>query len=114
MREYGKELAMADYRRHVYLPECGQAYPVEIRKKRQQLDNTLPYTMQKTTAFTVGDAPLLWAYWREHYSGRRFPVSQIAVIWHGRQQEEDVFAADAGNFDGKPLLFTQYASVVLV
>ena len=93
---------MADYRRHVYLPECGQAYPVEIRKKRQQLDNTLPYTMQKTTAFTVGDAPLLWAYWREHYSGRRFPVSQIAVIWHGRQQEEDVLQQMQGILSESP------------
>ncbi len=102
VREYGKELAMADYRRHVYLPECGQAYPVEIRKKRQQLDNTLPYTMQKTAAFTAKDAPLLWAYWREHYSGRRFPVSQIAAIWHGRQQEEDVLQQMQGILTESP------------
>lgn len=88
--EYGNELAKEDYRRRVYLPECGQAYDVEIRKKRQQLDSTLPYTMQKKDVFTADDAKLLWSYWQEHYSGRRFPVSQIAVIWYGRQQEEDV------------------------
>lgn len=87
---YGKELAGEDYRRHVYLPECGQAYEVEIRKKRQQLDDTLPYTMQKPDRFTAKDAGLLWEYWQEHYCGRKFPVSRLAVIWHGRQQEEAV------------------------
>ncbi|MDE7478955.1 MAG: hypothetical protein K2M91_13605, partial [Lachnospiraceae bacterium] len=90
IHDYGKELAREDYRRHVYLPECGQAYRVEIRKKRQQLDSTLAYTMQKSHAFTADDAKLLWAYWRDHYSGRKFPVSQLAVIWYGRQQEEAV------------------------
>lgn len=90
IRDYGKELAKEDYRRHVYLPECGQAYDMEIRKKRQQLDSTLIYTMQKTQVFRAEDAKLLWMYWCEHYSGRRFPVSQIAVIWYGRQQEETV------------------------
>lgn len=90
IRDYGRELAKEDYRRHVYLPECGQAYDVEIRKKRQQLSSALPYTMQKTEAFCAEDAKLLWMYWCEHYSGRRFPVSQLAVIWYGRQQEEAV------------------------
>ncbi len=90
---YGKELAKEDYRRHIYLPECGQTYRVEIRKKRQQLDNTLPCTMQKTEDFTAKDAPLLWTYWREHYFGRRFPISQIAVIWYGGQQSEDTLQA---------------------
>lgn len=89
VRDYGKELAKEDYRRHIYLPECGQAYEVEIRKKRQQLDSTLAYTMQKSSVFTADDTRLLWEYWCEHYSGRKFPVSQLAVIWYGRQQEEE-------------------------
>ena len=90
IRDYGKELAREDYRRHIYLPECGQRYDVEIHKKRQQLDHTLAYTMQKTDPFTANDTRLLWAYWCEHYSGRKFPVTQLAVIWYGRQQEEEV------------------------
>lgn len=90
VRDYGAELAREDYRRHVYLPECGQAYEVEIRKKRQQLDDALPYTMQKSDRFTAESAELLWAYWQEHYSGRKFPVSGLAVIWYGRKQEETV------------------------
>ncbi|MDE6620137.1 MAG: hypothetical protein K2K74_06555 [Lachnospiraceae bacterium] len=63
---------------------------MEIRKKRQQLNNPLKYTMQKSGAFTAEDARLLWTYWREHYLGRRFPVSQVAFIWYGQQQEEAV------------------------
>ena len=90
VREYGKELAREDYRRQIYLPECGQVYHVEIRKKRQQLDNMLPHTMQKSLPFSANDARLLWEYWCEHYHGRKFPVSQLAVIWYGRQQEEEV------------------------
>lgn len=89
IRDYGKELAREDYRRRIYLPECGQAYPVEIRKKRQQLDNLLSYTMQKSQAFTADGAKLLWEYWCEHYSGRKFAVSQLAEIWYGRRQEEE-------------------------
>lgn len=89
IRDYGKELAKEDYRRRIYLPECGQAYPVEIRKKRQQLDNLLSYTMQKNQAFTADGAKLLWEYWCEHYSGRKFAVSQLAEIWYGRRQEEE-------------------------
>jgi len=89
IRDYGKELAKEDYRRRIYLPECGQVYPVEIRKKRQQLNNPLPYTMQKNHAFAADDAKLLWGYWCEHYSGRKFAVSQLAEIWYGRRQEEE-------------------------
>ncbi|MDE7272406.1 MAG: MBL fold metallo-hydrolase [Lachnospiraceae bacterium] len=90
IRGYGKELSREDYRRHVYLPECGQTYHVEIRRKRQQLSNPLAYSMQKSDAFTAKDARLLWTYWREHYIGRRFSVSQAAFIWYGQQQEEAI------------------------
>lgn len=90
IHSYGKELSGEDYRRHVYLPECGKVYEVEIRKKRQQTDDVLPYTMQKSERFTAESAKLLWEYWKEHYSGRKFPVSSLAVIWYGRQQEEPV------------------------
>ena len=90
IRAYGKELAMEDYRRQIYLPECGHIYTVEIHKKRQQLSNILPYTMQKNVSFTAEDAKLLWTYWQDNYSGRKFSVSQIATIWYGQQQEEAV------------------------
>ncbi|MDE5696281.1 MAG: MBL fold metallo-hydrolase [Lachnospiraceae bacterium] len=108
IRDYGKELVKEDYRRHIYLPECGQVYDVEIRKKRRQLDNTLPCTMQKPHAFTAEDGMILWEYWREHYSGRKFPVSQLAVIWYGRQQEEEVLQKMQEILAGSPY-FSQNA-----
>ncbi len=88
--EYGKELAIEDYRRQVYLPECGHTYNVEIHKKRQQLSNVLPYTMQKNIPFTIEDEKLLWTFWKDNYNGRRFSVSQLAIIWHGQQREDIV------------------------
>ena len=54
------------------------------------MSNILPYTMQKNVSFTAEDAKLLWTYWQDNYSGRKFSVSQIATIWYGQQQEEAV------------------------
>lgn len=37
IHELGNELAAEDYRRLVYLPECGQEYEVLLHKKRKQI-----------------------------------------------------------------------------
>ncbi len=87
--ELGKELAAEDYRRHVYLPECGQEYEPVIHTKRKQLSFALPFSMQKNTAFTADDVKSLWNYWQEHYFGKRFSMSQIAFIWHGKQTNDE-------------------------
>lgn len=90
--ELGNELAAEDYRRQIYLPECGQAYEVELRKKRRQLNFRLEHTMGMNREFTPEDEKALWDYWQEHYLGKAFPVSQIAWIWYGREREERILA----------------------
>lgn len=89
IHELGNELASEDFRRHVYLPECGQEYEVTIHTKRKQLSFVPAFTMQKSKAFSPDDAELLWNYWGAHYPGKRFPVSQIAFIWYGKKITDD-------------------------
>lgn len=89
--ELGRELASEDYRRHVYLPECGQEYEITLRNKRKQLNFVPAYTLERTDKLTSENEKQLWDCWRSHYSGRRFPVSLIAWIWYGRPiTDEDV------------------------
>ena len=89
--ELGGELASEDYRRHVYLPECGQEYEITLRNKRKQLTFVPAFTMQKSEHLTRENEKQLWMYWRSHYPDRRFPVSIIARIWYGRQiTDEDI------------------------
>lgn len=84
MDELGNELAAEDYRRHIYLPECGQEYDVQLRKKRKQILFQPAHTMEMGRPFTAEDEKRLWDYWQEHYFGKIFSVSQIAQIWYGR------------------------------
>ncbi len=84
VEELGKELAGQDYRRQVYLPECGQCYEFSLRSKRKQTAFVPAFTLQKNHAYTTADEKLLWEYWREHYPGKSFAVSQLACIWYGR------------------------------
>ena len=87
--ELGNELAAEDYRRQIYLPECGQEYEVLLHNKRKQLTYVPSHTMQMQKEFTAEGAKRLWDYWREHYQGKIFPVSQIAQIWYGRAVTDD-------------------------
>ena len=89
MEELGRELASQDYRRQVYLPECGQSYEFTLRSKRKQASFVPSFTLQKTSAYAKADEKLLWEYWREHYPERCFSVSQLAHIWHGRAVSDD-------------------------
>jgi len=87
--ELGNELAAEDYRRQIYLPECGQEYEVLLHNKRKQLTYVPSHTLQMEKEFTAEDAKRLWDYWQEHYQGKIFPVSQIAQIWYGRAVTDD-------------------------
>lgn len=87
MEELGNDLAAEDYRRQVYLPECGQQYELELRNKRKQAAFRPAYTMQMGRHFTAEDEKLLWDYWQEHYFGKRLSVSQIAQVWYGRTHD---------------------------
>ncbi|MCI9421509.1 MAG: hypothetical protein HFG81_02180, partial [Dorea sp.] len=89
IEELGNELAAEDYRRQVYLPECGQEYRIELRRKRKQTAFYPVYTMQMEREFMPEDEKLLWDYWQEHYLGKALSISQIAWIWYGRACDSD-------------------------
>lgn len=94
IQELGREAASGDYRRQVYLPECGQEYEILLLTKRKQLSFELPYTMQKTKDFAEDGEKLLWDYWQAHYPGKRLTVEQIARVWYGKDgAEEEVLQA---------------------
>lgn len=84
MEELGKELTGQDYRRQVYLPECGQSYEFSLRSKRKQAAFAPAFTLQKTQPYAPKDERLLWEYWQEHYPEKHFSISQLAHIWYGR------------------------------
>lgn len=94
MEELGAELAAQDYRRQVYLPECGRSYEISLHKKRKQAPFLPAYTLQKTQKYTPADEKFFWEYLREHYPERHFSVSDLAYIWYGKPvSEEDVLHA---------------------
>lgn len=87
IEELGGEIAAEDYRRQVYLPECGQSYEVTLHKKRKQVSFRPPYTLQMDRAFTQEDEKKFWDYWQQHYPGKYFSMEQIAYIWYGKPIE---------------------------
>lgn len=84
IEELGKELAAEDYRRQIYLPECGQNHEILLHTRRKQTSFQPAYIMQKTDPFTKENEKQLWDYWQEYYPGKAFSVSQIAYIWYGK------------------------------
>lgn len=91
MEELGAELSAQDYRRQVYLPECGRSYEISLHTKRKQAPFVPAYTLQKNQKYTSADEKLFWEYLREHYPERHFSVSDLAYIWFGKPvSEEDV------------------------
>ena len=109
MEELGHELADQDYRRQVYLPECGQSYEITLHKKRKQSPFVPAYTLQRTQEYTSADARLLWEYWQEHYPGKPFAVSQIAQIWYGRAISDDTILQSMQNALGESSYFVPNA-----
>ena len=94
IHELGNELSAEDFRRNIYLPECGREYEINVRTKRKQLSFIPAFTMQKKEPFSQKDEKLLWNYWKDHYSGKRFPISQIAYIWYGKRITDDSVLQD--------------------
>ena len=92
--ELGTVIASEDYRKRVYLPECGQTCEILIGKKRKQLSQVFPFTLQKERPFTADDEKRLWAYWREHYPEKIFSVAQIAQIWYGKMVSDEAILQD--------------------
>lgn len=86
IQELGNELASEDYRRRIYLPECGQEYEITLNNKRKQLSFRPEFTMQMAAPFRREDEKRLWDYWQAHYPGQAFPVSGIAHIWYGKER----------------------------
>lgn len=86
IQELGNELASEDYRRRIYLPECGQEYEITFNNKRKQLSFRPEFTMQMAAPFRREDEKRLWGYWQSHYPGQAFPVSGIAHIWYGKER----------------------------
>ena len=87
VEELGGTLAGEDYRRRIYLPECGQGYEVTLRNKRKQLSFDPADMMQMQRAFTKEDEKTLWDFWQAHYPGKAFSVPQIAQIWYGEPMD---------------------------
>ncbi len=109
IHELGNELAAEDYRRQVYLPECGQEYEVLLHKKRKQASFYPAYTMQMRRPFTRGDEKLLWDYWQEHYAGKAFSVAQIAQIWYGSLPKSEENSAGERVFEDMQEIFLDSA-----
>ena len=84
IQELGSEVAAADYRRQVCLPECGQCYEISLHAKRKQLPFLPAYTMHMERLFTKADEKLLWDFWQKYYPQKLFSLSQIAYIWYGK------------------------------
>lgn len=106
IEELGAVIASEDYRKRVYLPECGQTYEILIGKKRKQLSQVFPNTLQKDRPFTAADEKLLWTYWREHYPEKIFSVSQIAQIWYGKQVSEETVLQEMQSVFLKSIYFS--------
>lgn len=87
IRELGAELTAGDYRRQVYLPECGQTFELSLHAKRKQQAFLPPRTLQMDRLFTREDEKLLWDFWQKYYPGKTFSLSQIAYLWYGKTPE---------------------------
>lgn len=95
IHELGNELVSSDYRRQIYLPECGQSFELELRVRRKQQLFLPAHTLHMGKAFTRADEKLLWDFWRQHYPDKAFSLSQIAYIWFGKTPTE--FAAETAS-----------------
>lgn len=103
IEELGTELASEDYRRQIYLPECGQEYDLPLHKKRKQILFQPPCTMQMERPFTESDSKRLWDFWQKRCPGKLFSVAQIAYLWYGKSvTEEQTLQNMQDIFQGSP------------
>lgn len=92
---FGKSLSQ-DYRRRVYLPECGSVYTVNYVKKRKQLTDQFSWSMERREPLGEEGEPQLWQYVREHYPQKALTCEQLLFIWSGRTVSQGQDGADAG------------------
>lgn len=83
IRQFGHELA-GDYRRNIYLPECGSQYEINCRNKRKQLKFQLSHSLMKQVPLSELDEAELWDYMQLHYNEKDLTCAQIAYIWSGQ------------------------------
>lgn len=81
---FGRELG-GDYRRRVWLPECGGTYELNYRSKRKQLHENLSSSMQRQEALDDASEEQLWQYILEHYPAKDLTCEQISFVWSGKR-----------------------------
>lgn len=84
---FGSEL-IGNYRRRIYLPECGSVYELNYRTKRKQLPQTLPWSLKSPDVLDDGSEKLLWNYVRKHYPEKELTSEQLFFIWSGKQASD--------------------------
>ena len=77
-----------NYRRRIYLPECGSVYELNYRTKRKQLPQTLPWSLKSPDVLDDGSEKLLWNYVRKHYPEKELTSEQLFFIWSGKQASD--------------------------
>ncbi len=83
INDVGKSLS-EDFTRHIYMPNCGESFDLDIKNKRKQISQLMPYSMQKNIKLTADGQCELWKYCREHYTDKKFTLYQLAFVWYGR------------------------------
>lgn len=106
---FGNELGQ-DYRRRVYLPQCGSTYELNYRSKRKQLHQTLPWSMQRSDIPDAGCEEHLWNYVREHYPDKELTCEQLFFIWSGKHTSADTMFQEQLEALQKQLLKSVYFS----
>lgn len=90
---FGKNLNQ-DYRRRVYLPECGTVYTVNYVKKRKQLTEQFSRSLQRQEPLGEEGERQLWQYVREHYPQKALTCEQLMFIWSGRTVSDEQDGTD--------------------
>ena len=78
-----------DYRRRIFQPETGEELEILFGKKREQLTNRLPWSLERTSFDPENDPPLLWDYWVRHYGKKAMTAGEAAFVWHGKKAQPD-------------------------
>ncbi len=88
IQKFGRELGQ-DYRRRVYLPECGGTYELNYQNRRKQFHETLDWSLQRQENVDDSGEPILWDYVLEHYGAKDLTCEQLWFIWSGKPASQD-------------------------
>lgn len=94
IESFGKNLTQ-DYRKRVYLPDCGAVYTLNYTKKRKQLTEDFSWSLQKQEAMTEEGERLLWQYVGEHYPQKALTCEQLFFIWSGKNVSSEKEGEDS-------------------